>query len=78
MYIDMHTHIYICVCVCVCVYIYIYIHTYIQYIYIYIYMNQIDDRYRRDFNMNEMHVEPPFPCDYATSRNGCYDINGRK
>ena len=29
--------------------------------------------YRRDFNMNEMHAEPPFPCDYATSRNGCYD-----
>ena len=41
-------------------------------------MNRIDDGYRRDFNMNAMHVEPPFPCDYAKSRNGCYDINGRK
>ena len=20
--------------------------------------------------MNEMHAEPPFPCDYVTSRNG--------
>ena len=29
-------------------------------------MNQIDDRYKRVFNMNEMHVEPPFPCNYAT------------
>ena len=41
-------------------------------------MNQIDNGYRRDFNMNEMHMEPPFLCDYATSRNGCYDINGQK
>ena len=41
-------------------------------------MNWIDDRYRRGFNMNEMHVEPSFSCDYAKSRNGCYDINGRK
>ena len=40
--------------------------------------NRIDDGYRRDFNMNAMHGEPPFPCDCAKSRNGCYDINGRK
>ena len=54
-------------------------HIYI-YIYIYIYINsvRIDDRYRRDFSMNEKYVEPPFPYDYATSRNSCYDINGRK
>ena len=41
-------------------------------------MNPIDGGYRNDFNMNDMHAEPPFPCDYAKSRNGCYDINGRK
>ena len=40
--------------------------------------NPIDDRYRMDFNMNEMHAEPPFPYDYVTSRNGSYDINGQK
>ena len=22
------------------------------------------------FSMNEMHAEPPFPCDHVTSRNG--------
>ena len=38
----------------------------------------IDDGYRKDFNMNDMHAEPPFPCGYAKSRNGCNDINGRK
>ena len=33
---------------------------------------------RQDFNMNDIHAEQPFWCDYAKSRNGCYDINGRK
>ena len=40
--------------------------------------NRRHDRYRKDFNVNDMHVEPPFSCDYAKSRNGRYDINGRK
>ena len=41
-------------------------------------MNQIDDVYRKDFDMNEMLSDPLFPCDYTAPRNGCYDINGRK
>ena len=41
-------------------------------------MNQKDDGYRKDFNMNDMHAEPLFSCDYAKSTNGCYDMNGRK
>ena len=26
------------------------------------------------FNTNVIHAEPPFSCNYAKSRNGCYDI----
>ena len=40
------------------------------YICIYIYRN----RNRKDFNTNVIHAEPPFSCNYAKSRNGCYDI----
>ena len=41
-------------------------------------MNRIDNRYRKDFDINDIYVEPPFSCDYAKSRNGCYDINSHK
>ena len=34
--------------------------------------------YRKDFNTNDIHAEPPFSCDNAKSRNGCYGINGCK
>ena len=41
----------------------------IIYIYIYIYVHQVGfGRKREVFSMKEIHVEPPFPCDYV--RNG--------
>ena len=34
-------------------------------------MHQVESGRKREiFNMNKMHAEPPFPCDYVTSRNG--------
>ena len=38
------------------------------------YIQEIDNGYRKDFNMNGIHAEPPFLCNYTKSRNGCYDI----